>query len=300
MKKSSKINLLSRISTTKTETYPDAREYFVSRLERDEVLCTKDVLVGTTRYDVLVDDVRTLVDFDLISDGVREPDTSLDMTLNAYSNGYSCIHVFDWDDVEKVLMMLSPKVRLFARKCSTELIDQVTANSFLNLYHLQGSARGQTVCYGMYYKGSLVSVMTFGVPRYNKNYQYELIRLCYHPSYTVVGGSEKMWAHFLRDFKPNSVLSYCDRSKFKGNVYYKLGMKLKTEGAPSKHWYNPNEVKKSKHITNNFLLQHGYDQIFHANFGKGTSNEELIQDRGYRPVYDCGQMTFEWRSHESE
>lgn len=296
MKKSSKINLLSNSQSSRPSSSLGLKRYFVERLKANGISCTQDVTVGSSTYDVLVENVATLIDFDLISDGIRELNDSLNMTVNAYSNNYSCIHVFDWDDVDKICMMLSPKTRLYARKCSIELVDQTTANSFLKLYHLQGSARGQTVCYGMYFKGNLVSVMTFGAPRYNKNYQYELIRLCYHPSYTVVGGSEKLWKQFVKEVNPVSVLSYCDRSKFTGNVYYRLGMTLKSEGQPSKHWYSETEKSRSKHITNNFLLQHGYDQIFKESYGKGTDNEELIMKRGYLPIYDCGQMTFEWSS----
>lgn len=215
--------------------------------------------------------------------------------LTARLNEYSTFQIFDWDNVNKIAAMLLPKTRVYARKCAIEPIDQKTANDFLKMHHLQGAARGQTVCYGLYLNGSLISVMTFGKPRYNKNFEWELIRLCYHPEYSVTGGSEKLFKKFLQDHHPVSIISYCDKSKFSGRVYYNLGMTLKSEGLPSKHWYSSTETEKSKHITNNFLLQRGYDQIFNESYGKGTSNEELIRARGYLPVFDCGQMTFEWR-----
>lgn len=243
----------------------------------------------------------TLIKFDSVSHcnstlkKVDDVDTHKKLTKCAELNGYHCIHVFDWDDPSKVALMLTSKKRVYARKCSIEEVDQKTANIFLKKYHLQGSARGQVKCYALYLNGSIVSVMTFGKPRYNKNYEWELIRLCYHPRYLVVGGSEKLWNQFVKDVTPVSVLSYCDRSKFTGNVYYRLGMVLKSEGQPSKHWYSETEKSRSKHITNNFLLQHGYDQIFKESYGKGTDNEELIMQRGYLPIYDCGQMTFEWK-----
>ena len=40
------------------------------------------------------------------------------------------------------------------------------------------------------------------------------------------------------------------------------------------------------------LLQMGFDKIFKTNYGRGTSNEDLIITEGYLPVYDCGQATF--------
>ena len=78
-------------------------------------------------------------------------------------------------------------------------------------------------------------------------------------------------------------------SKFNGEVYEKLGFKLKEQTAPAKHWYNP---KTKRHITDNLLRQRGYDQLHGANFGKGTSNEELMKEHGYVEIYDCGQLVF--------
>ena len=219
---------------------------------------------------------------------------ALDCVNTAHRNNLSCICVFDWDDPYKIAGMLQSKTRIYARKCRIEEIDQKTANAFLKMYHLQGSAKGQTCCLGMYLNGELVCTMTFGKPRYNKRYEWEPIRLCFHPKYTVVGASERMFKHFVNLKRPSSVLSYCDNSKFAGLVYRRLGMNLVSLSAPSKHWYSDRGCERSPHITNNFLLQHGYDQIFNEHYGKGTSNEELIMKRGYKPLYDAGQMTFEW------
>ena len=42
---------------------------------------------------------------------------------------------------------------------------------------------------------------------------------------------------------------------------------------PSKHWYHLNS---KRHITDNLLRQRGYDQLFNTNYGKNTSNKDLI------------------------
>ena len=131
--------------------------------------------------------------------------------------------------------------------------------------------------------------MTFGKPRYNKNYEYELLRLCTAPTISVVGGAGKLLNFFEEQVKPRSVISYCDLSKFNGEVYEKLGFKLEDKTLPAKHWYNP---KTKRHITDNLLRQRGYDQLHGANFGKGTSNEELMKEHGYVEIYNCGQLVF--------
>jgi hypothetical protein len=56
----------------------------------------------------------------------------------------------------------------------------------------------------------------------------------------------------------------------------------------------PQEIwsKGSQKITANLLRAHGYDQLFGTNYGKGTSNEELMLQNGWLPVYDCGQRVY--------
>jgi len=214
----------------------------------------------------------------------------IDKTNFAKSHGYSCLHIFDWDDWNKIVYLLKPKEKIQARKCTVkEIKNKKEAHEFLGKYHLQGSTKGFEYGYGLYYNDELIEVMTFGKPRYNKNYEYELLRLCSDPRYTVVGGASKLLKYFEKEVKPKSIISYCDLSKFNGEVYEKLGFRLKEQTAPAKHWYNP---KTKRHITDNLLRQRGYDQLHDTNFGKGTSNEELMLEHGYVEIYDCGQLVF--------
>lgn len=204
--------------------------------------------------------------------------------------GYNCIHIFDWDDLERIKYMLQDKQTLYARNLELKEVSVEDTFNFLNEYHLQGNCRGQEIRLGLYRDNELIEIMTFGKPRYNKNYEWELLRLCTHKDYKVVGGAEKLFKHFIQQFKPNSVISYCDYSKFSGDVYERLGFKQKGKITPSKHW-----SKNGKQITDNLLRQRGYDQLFNANYGKGTSNEELMLQNGWLPIYDCGQLTFIWQ-----
>lgn len=221
----------------------------------------------------------------------------LNKTKLAESNGFRCIHVWDWDDWDKVVDLVLPVTRrIYARNCQVVELDKVTTNEFLNSNHLQGTCRSQKVRLGLMYEGELVEVMTFGKPRYNRKFEWELLRLCTPSITSVVGGPSKLFSHFVRTYHPASILTYCDRSKFTGDVYKNIGMTLTDEGTPGKHWYSYKTSEKMQHITNNFLLQRGFDQIFGTSFGKGTSNEYLMLERGYLPVYDCGQLRFEWHS----
>ena len=213
----------------------------------------------------------------------------LDRLKIAVENGYDLISVFDWDDWNKIKYLLQDKKLLYARKLEVKEVDKKECNEFLNNYHLQNTCNGQEVRLGLYKDNELIEIMTFGKPRYNKNYEWELLRLCTKPEYKVVGGAEKLFKHFIELVNPQSVISYCDNSKFSGEVYTRLGFTQKGKPSPSLHW-----SKGSEHITDNLLRQRGFDQLFNTNYGKGTSNEELMIEHGWLPIYDCGQMTFIW------
>ena len=210
-----------------------------------------------------------------------------DKSQLAENNGYRCIHVWDWDDKDRIVKLLLPRKRIFARKCEVRDVDLSTTREYLNTYHLQGYAR-DSIRVGLYYNDELVSIMTFGKPRYNKKCEYELIRYC--SSYDVVGGAEKLFTHFIRTYNPTTVVSYCDKSKFTGKTYLNLGFKFESNNV-SKHWYNP---ITNVHVTDNFLRQRGFDQIFNTDYGKGTSNDVLMLEAGFIEIFDAGQSTYIW------
>ena len=202
--------------------------------------------------------------------------------------GYRCIHVWDWDDTNKIISLLKKRKKLYARKCTVKEISIPQAKEFINKHHLQNYANSK-LCIGLFYKDQLVSVMTFGAPRYNKKYECELVRYC--SSHYVVGGANKLFKYFIENYHPKSIISYCDASKFTGKLYSDLGF-IEQGVSLGKHWYN---ARTGSHITDNLLRQRGFDQLLgdvYGKFGKGTSNEELMRNFGYDEIIDAGQKTF--------
>lgn len=209
----------------------------------------------------------------------------------AQENGYECIMVWDWDDMNKIVSHLKRKERLYARKCEVREIDVDEASSFVLKYHFQDNARCK-VRLGLFNGDELVSVMTFGKPRYNKNYEWELIRYC--SSKSVVGGASKLFSHFVKEYRPKSVISYCDRAKFSGDLYTKLGFSLLKSGQPSKHWYN---IGTKEHYTDNLIRQQGFSRIVHHKQAseenlETNDNDVLMLNEGFVEVWDCGQDVY--------
>lgn len=273
---------------------------FANLLESNSIAYEREFPIIRYRYDFKVG--NTLIEIDpypthnsnwgiFDCDGLAK-DYHFNKTKLASDNGYRCIHIFDWEDSNKIISLLKDRPTVYARKCTIMEVPIEQAKDFLDKYHLQGYAKDSSR-YGLYLNDELISIMTFGKPRYNKKFEYELIRYC--SIYNVVGGEERLFKHFIKAYNPTSIVSYCDNSKFKGIVYDKLGFTLGSYGTPSCHWYNPGA---DIHITDNFLRQRGFDQLFKTNYGKGTSNEELMIEHGFLKIYDCGQSRYEWHARE--
>lgn len=219
----------------------------------------------------------------------KDPNYHYDKRNLAVNNGYDFMAIWDWDDLNKIQNYFKPKTTIYARSCDVALIDKESSDKFLDNYHFQNHCAGDRIRIGLIYNNILVAIMTFGDARYTTG--IELLRLCFHPNYTIIGGSEKLFKFFISNYNPDKIVSYCDKSKFNGNVYKKLGFNLSRCGLPSIHWYNN---KTEQHITDNLLRQRGFDQLFHKNYGKGVDNNKLMLENGFVRVYDCGQDTYEW------
>ena len=180
-----------------------------------------------------------------------------------------------------------------ARHCVVKEISAKLTAEFLNQYHLQNYAKDK-IRLGLFYNDELSAVMTFGKPRYNKGYEWELIRYC-SPIYNISGGAEKLFKSFVNQYNPQSIISYCDVSKFSGQVYHKLKFKKIRVSQPARHWYHP---KTKQHFTDNLVRQRGVDQLLGTNYGKGTSNEALLLEHGFVEIYDCGQATYGWKKED--
>ena len=285
---------------------PEARNYksvskintaFAEQLTSNDIQYEMEFPLGSYSYDFKVG--GTLIEINptithnsylnIFGGEPKKHDYHSNKSKRASDNSYRCIHIWDWDDWNKILNMLKPKQTLYARKLVLKEVGEAECNEFLNTYHIQNTCRGQSIRLGLYMNDILVELMTFGKPRYNKNYEYELLRLCSHSDYIVVGGAERLFKHFVEQHNPASVISYCDASKFDGKVYERLGFELKYTSKPTKHWWDGKH-----HITDNFLRQRGFDQLFGTQYGKGTDNNSLMLAHKFLPVYDCGQMSFVW------
>lgn len=176
---------------------------------------------------------------------------------------------------------------IFGRKTKISKIDTKIARNFLEDNHLQGYAKS-SVRYGLFYDDDLVSVMTFGKSRFHKDNRYELIRASSKIGIHVTGGFEKLFQTFLKDYNPESVISYCDRRIFRGNLYSKLGF-VKISHSLDYWW-----VKNNKRIPRYQTQKHKLSELLDM-FDPDLTEDENMLNNGYRKLFGCGHDLFVYK-----
>jgi hypothetical protein len=178
--------------------------------------------------------------------------------------------------------------KIFARKCTINEVDNKTAKQFLLNNHLQGHTPS-SVNIGLYYENELVSLMTFGKSRYNKNYQYELIRFCNKINTLVTGGASKLFKYFIRNYNPESLISYADMRYSNGALYEKLGFNKLKNSTPNYYYFHKNNMLKlmsrvqfQKHKLNDKL------ELFDTSM---TEYHNMLNN-GYDRIWDCGNGVY--------
>ena len=226
-------------------------------------------------------------------------------TIACAKQGIQLIHIFEheWNNNiqrDKIISLLKRKLdnsyckTIYARNCKIQYVDKTEAKEFIDKYHLQGYSTSK-INIGLYNKNELLGIMTFGKPRFNNDFEYELIRLVYKDNINVIGGTEKMFSHFIKKFKPKNIITYCDISKFTGNIYLKLGFKTSEKHItkPNYVWVEPisGEVLHRYKTTKNSLIKYG--------FGNESQSEyEIMTNLGYYQLYDSGNLRFEWYNND--
>lgn len=133
----------------------------------------------------------------------------------------------------KSILGLTP-YKIYARKCVVKEITFAEAERFTTKYHLQGSAKS-SVNLGLFYRGRLVAVMTFSHSRFNKKYNWELLRYCTVFNFNIIGGAGKLLSFFKQKYV-GSIISYADKRWSNGNLYKKLGF-TELNDSPPNYWY---------------------------------------------------------------
>lgn len=234
----------------------------------------------------------------LIVDVVLDADKLLEKKKIFWDLGINYIPIWEFELFNKVDILESMfsykrkgiESKVFARECSVVEVGAQDAKEFLQKNHRQGSVYSQ-VNYGLQHPEiGLVSVMSFGIPRFSTGFEYELLRFCSLLNTSVVGGASKLFQHFVKKQQPKNIVSYCD-VRFSHldpslTIYPRLGFKYLHTSKPNYFYYKDGEVfsriKFQKHKLPELL----------PSFDPSLSEKQNMLNNGYEILEDCGNHVF--------
>jgi len=211
------------------------------------------------------------------------------------SAGIDLITIFEdeWDNKKDIVkkkiahrLGVSSQIKIGARECTVE---EHESSSMMLQEHIQGKCASKVSFVLKNKEGSIVAAMTFGKPRFNQNYQWELIR--FSTSCSVQGGGSKLLNAFKEKYKPSSIISYCDLRWGNGKSYLNMGFtKLKT--TEPNYFYVKDGVRLSRYkFTKKKMEKKGM-----LIPGDTRSESQVMKDLGFSRIYDCGHDVFVWNS----
>ena len=216
----------------------------------------------------------------------------LDKTKKCLNKDIQLIHIFEdeWNEKKRIVkwrlkhLFGAVKSKIYARKCNVKEINNSSAQRFLQKYHLQGQCKS-SLNLGLFYKNRLVSVMTFSKSRFNKNYDWELLRFASIFSFNVIGGAGKLLKYFENNYN-GSLISYADKRWSKGNLYRQLGFDEIKDSSPS-YFY----TKGLKRFNRVMFQKHKLKKLL-ENYDENLSEYENMSNNGFMRIWDCGNKVF--------
>lgn len=183
---------------------------------------------------------------------------------------------------------------IYARNCEIRRIEKAEAAGFLSMSHSYGDAACR-YRYGMFLKrhtghraeeadsclcnaGDLVAVATFSNARKwlkgDKSIRsYEWTRYASLPYLRISGGMGRMLNAFIKEVKPDDIMTYADLEWSEGKVYEQLGFNLESYKDPvcftvdSDSW-----LRKAGPVSGS-----GTETLHYCNFGSGKYRLKLTE-----------------------
>ena len=215
-------------------------------------------------------------------------------TKLASSEGIEIIHIFEYEwlvDKEKIITYLNRKVneveQIKVEECKVEEISRELVIEFEDRYNLLGSKQAEiNLVLRRNIDEEVVAAVTFTC---NEQYEYEVVRITLG-EYNIVGGINKIFKYFVEVYNPLSIIAFCDRTKFTGEIFKTLGFNFKKHNGISYNWIRGVEVVSRGQESDCISLMESDIE--------GEKTERLV-DRamrilGYLKVYNCGEDVYIW------
>ena len=243
-------------------------------------------IISPLSLDVYIPELKIAIEFNGVywhSELFKNKDYHINKTKMCEDVGIKLLHVWEDDWIYKnsiiksiILNRIGMSESVYARKCQLrEVIDTSIVRKFLNDNHIQGYSHS-SIKIGLYYENELVSLMIFGKKRKNM----ELIRFCNKLNTNVIGGSSKLFKHFTKNYKFDTIESFSDTSLFDGKMYSNLGFEFIHNTNVNYHWVVDGIRRHRFSFNKKSLVNKGHDI--------NLSESEIMKSLGYYKIWECG------------
>ena len=274
---------------------------FIHSIYTGDIIENSRSIIPPQELDIYIPERKLAIEYNGIFwhsfDCVETPEEKnyhLNKTIKCEANGIQLLHIYssEWINKQNIIKsIISAKLGVYqqkigARECEVREVSSEVSRNFLNKNHLQDYC-GASIRLGLLHNDELLSIMTFCKPRYNKKYDWELVRFANKLNTLVIGGASKLLHTFTKTHTNESIISYADRRYSNGGLYLKLGLSKIGCSKPSYFYTNDNltlhsRVKFQKHKLSNML----------ANFDEALTEHENMYANKYRRIWDCGTLAY--------
>lgn len=280
----------------------ELREFIQEILPTEEIKFNVRDVIKHNELDIYIPTLKVAIEFNGIywhSELYVNNNYHLDKLIKCNEQNITLIQVFEdeWTDKQDIVKSRLKSIlqktdnKIYARKCEIKEVDYNDSKKFLNENHLQGNCPS-LYRLGLYCNNELVALMTFGNLRKNLNQSkkegtYELLRFCNKKFTTVVGGASKLFKHFIKQYKPNEIISYADRRWSEGNLYERLNFQCYNNSKPN-YFYVINGKRFNRFSYRKDVLVQKYNCPHDM-----SEHKFCLQNKWYR-IYDCGCFCYKW------
>lgn len=215
--------------------------------------------------------------------------------------GIRLVHIWDYQITDmcdvvysRLTSLIGDCSKIHARKCDIRRLTHEQQRDWFASTHLYGAINAK-VAYGLFNDGQLVAAMSFGMYRYSNGSAWEMLRFSSTLNTVVVGGASRLFAFFVREHSPTTVVTYADRQWGAGCGYAHLGFVFDGNTSPGYQYITTNgttkvysRIKFQKHKLPGLL----------ENFDPSKTEWENMQDHGFDRIWDCGHARWVWKANQ--
>lgn len=291
----------NEIITKKTSSKAENKIYeFLKQINPDLNILkhNRNILKDNKELDLYLPDYKIAIEFNGLywhSEKCKKDNYHQEKYKECLNNGIRLIQIFEdeWFDKQEIVkdclkhILNLTENKIYARKCKILKLKNKDVQDFLDDNHIQGYCDAQII-YGLFCDTGLgeelVSLISFD--KQTKDDVYELLRFVSLKDYSVIGGASKLLKHFIKEYKPEEIYSYCDLRWSQGNLYTSLGFEEVSIIKPN--YFYVSGLKRLNHLEFN-------KDILIKDYGcpQEMSEKEFMRDiMRYNRIYDAGTKLF--------